>query len=68
MARKFPSIPTIGQSLASLQAAVGAIRGQLTFITGQEQPRIQPLPKGASLEQTVAKLNEVIARLQGTES
>lgn len=68
MSRKFPSIPTIGQSLASLQAAVGAIRGQLTFITGQEQPRIQPLPAGATQEQIAAKVNEVIARLQGTES
>lgn len=68
MSRKFPSIPSMGQNLASLQAAVAAIRGQLTFITGQEQPRIKALDPGASLPEVVAKLNEVIARLQGSDS
>lgn len=64
--RRFPSIPTVGQSPDSVRAAVEAMRGQLTFITGQEQRQVEPLPANATQAELVAKINELIARLQGT--
>lgn len=64
--RRFPSIPTVGQSPESVRSAVEAIRGQLTFITGQEQRQLEPLSPDATQAELVAKINELIARLQGT--
>ena len=64
MARRFNNIPNINtnndkQVLSALGEAVG-------YITGQTQPLVTFLPSTATLAQTIAKLNELMARLQGT--
>jgi hypothetical protein len=63
MTRKVPTIPPVG---ADLGPAVRALAGVVSFITAQQQPVVAPLPTtGATTDQIAAKVNEVIARLQG---
>lgn len=62
--RKFQTVPPYSgandaQVLTSLQNAV-------SYITAQAQPPIQQLATTATTAQIIAKVNEIIARLQGT--
>lgn len=66
MRRRYASIPPVGESPTSMKAAAEAMRGVLTFITAQEQRQIEPLPSTATNAEIIAKVNELIARLQGT--
>ena len=67
MSRRFPSTPAPGSSLESMRVTLSAVRGAVTYITGQEQPQIQPLGSSATNAEVIAKINEIIARLQGSE-
>ncbi len=67
MTRRFQAVPPSGSSLESVAKAVSALRTNVAYITAQSQPEIQPLASNATLAQVIAKLNEVVARLQGTE-
>jgi hypothetical protein len=62
--RKFQNVPpyTGGNADTVLSALVGTV----TYITAQAQPVIQPLAATATTAQIITKINEVIARLQGT--
>lgn len=63
MSKRFSNIsnPTGQNSLVVL----GAVADALGYITGQQQPRIVQLPTTATTADCIAKINEVIARLQG---
>lgn len=41
-----------------------AVKECLEVIMGRRQGRIKPLPAGASTDEIVAKINEIIERLQ----
>lgn len=64
MSRKFQNVPpyTGNNNPQLLRALVDSV----TFITAQAQPVIQPLAPTATTAQAVAKINEIISRLQGT--
>ena len=63
--RKFATVPPYtGKNDA---AVITALAGVVSYITAQAQPVVQPLPNTASLADAVAKINEIIARLQGTQ-
>lgn len=62
--RRFQNIspPSAGNILGSLQALSEAV----TYITAQSQPKIRPLPSTATQADIIAKVNEILDRLQGT--
>lgn len=63
MARRFRAIPAISPSNDdALRAAVDVIG----YITAQTMDKIAPLAATATAAQTVAKVNEILARLQGS--
>lgn len=64
MARKYPSTPQLGTN--NDRAVLASLANTLTYITGQAQPAITPLPTGATTAQIVDKLNELLARIQGS--
>lgn len=64
MTRKVQSVPPLGPGDASLRQTVDSMRGVITYITAQEQSAIAPLAANATTAQIVAKVNEIIARLQ----
>ena len=66
--RKFNAIPPAGASAQSQARTVDAMRDVVTFITGQTQPEIQPVSANPTNAELAAKVNELIARLQGTAS
>lgn len=59
--RKIPSIPTGADA-----QAVMALAKTVQYITGQNAAVIQPLATTATTAQIIAKINEIIARLQGS--
>lgn len=67
MSRKFPSTQAPGSSLESVRQSLASLRSAFAYITGQEQPQIKPLGSSATNAEVIAKINEIIARLQGTE-
>ena len=63
--RKFQTIPPY---TGNNQAAV--LRGLtdvMSYITAQAQPVVQPLATTATTTDVINKVNELIARLQGTQ-
>jgi hypothetical protein len=62
---KKPAIPQVPQGNQPRAAFDQAIKESLEIVTGRRAGRIEPLPAGATTDEIVAKLNEVIARLQG---
>lgn len=62
MARRFQNIPQGGDPAPTLRALVDVVQ----YITAQAQTKISPLSASASTADLVAKVNELIARLQGT--
>jgi len=59
MPRKVPSIPQ-GNGPASVDAMVKVVQ----YVTAQGAPTIQPLATTATTAQIIAKINEIINRLQ----
>ncbi|NVN99290.1 MAG: hypothetical protein HXX17_08200 [Geobacteraceae bacterium] len=63
--RKFANVPPFtGQNDKNVIAALAGVVG---FITAQQQPAISALDTTATTAQIIAKVNEIIARLQGTQ-
>jgi hypothetical protein len=63
--RKFQTVPPYnGNNDAQL---LRALQDVTSYITAQAQPVIQPLATTATTAQIISKVNEIIARLQGTQ-
>lgn len=62
---KKPAIPQVPQGNQPRTAFDQAIKESLEIVTGRRAGRIEPLPAGATTDEIVAKVNEIIARLQG---
>lgn len=60
------SIPTVPRSAlgSDRQPFDTAVKENLDLLLGRQGGTIQALPSGATLAEVVAKLNEIIARLQ----
>jgi len=56
-----PQVPRDGQPRTPFDQAV---KESLEIVTGRRAGRIEPLPAGASTDDVIAKVNEIIARLQ----
>ncbi|MFN3359497.1 MAG: hypothetical protein ACK418_26315 [Pseudomonas sp.] len=56
-----PQVPRDGHPRAPFDQAV---KETLEIVTGRRAGRIEPLPAGASTNDVIAKVNEIIARLQ----
>lgn len=61
--RRFQNVAKV----AGRDPAIDTLADVIGYITGQTQPPIQPLAATASNAEIIAKINEVIARLQGTD-
>jgi hypothetical protein len=63
---KKAAIPTVRTGDSNVDRAIDAIKQNLDVITGQTRgvDKFQPLPANASLSQVIARLNELVARLQ----
>lgn len=61
-----PSIPAVRTGNAALDQTINAIRQNLDQITGRARgdDRLDPLPTSASLADVIARLNEVVRRMQ----
>jgi ABC-type thiamin/hydroxymethylpyrimidine transport system permease subunit len=64
MARRFHHIPRLTGT--NQPEVVGLLVDAVGFMAGQTTNVVAPLPPAATLAEVVAKVNEVIARLQGT--
>ena len=62
---KKPAIPQVPRGDQPRAAFDQSVKETLEIITGRRGGSVQPLPAGASTDQIIAKLNEVIERLQG---
>jgi hypothetical protein len=56
-----PSIFTIQDK--SIAAVIGPMKENIEILTGVREGLINPLPSDATLSEVVAKVNEIIARL-----
>lgn len=59
-----PSIPQVPRPTQPRQGFDAAVKETLETITGRRAGRIEKLPEGATLAEVVAKVNEIIDRLQ----
>ena len=64
MARHFRSTPN--PTASNLLACVSALSDAVGYITAQTQLAIKPLDAAATNDQVIAKINEILVRLQGT--
>jgi hypothetical protein len=65
---KKPSIPSvITISDRSIAAIIGPLKENVEILTGVREGIIAPLPTDATLTTAVAKINEIIARLNAYE-
>lgn len=62
--KRFRNIPNVTGN--NDRAVLDAVSDAVAYITGQQQPVVQPLPTSATLSDCVAKINEILARLQGS--
>lgn len=62
---KKPAIPQVPQGNQPRAAFDQSVKETLEIVTGRRAGRIEPLPAGASTDDVIAKVNEIIARLQG---
>jgi hypothetical protein len=62
--RKFQTVPpfTGSNEAQVLRGLVDVV----SYISAQAQPIVQPLPATATNAQVIAKINEILARMQGT--
>ncbi len=60
------AIPVVSTDRPDLDRALAAIKQNMDAITGQARntTRLQPLPSTASLADVIARVNEIVARLQ----
>jgi hypothetical protein len=60
------AIPVVRTQQPDLDRAMAAIKQNVDAITGQARnsSRLQPLPTTATLADVIARLNEIVARLQ----
>jgi hypothetical protein len=63
--RKFANVPPY--TGRNDQMVIGALAGVVSYITAQAQPAVLPLATTATTADIIAKVNEIIARLQGTQ-
>lgn len=61
--RAIPGVPAPGEDMAR-QRFDAAVKENLEILSGQRGGRIAALPAGATLEDAVAKINEILARMQ----
>lgn len=63
---KKAAVPTLATPDATLGAFASAVKQNLDAITGQARgaKKLAPLPSTATLAQVVARLNELLERLQ----
>lgn len=59
-----PAIPQVPRGGQPREGFDVALKETLEVITGRRGGSVQPLPADASLADVVAKVNEIIARLQ----
>ena len=60
--RRFQNVPQGGEIQSTVRALVDVVQ----YVTAQSQNKIYPLGATATTAEIVAKVNELIARLQGT--
>jgi hypothetical protein len=63
MARKFAYIPPIGN--ANDRQVLTTVADAVSYLTGQTQPQITTLPTTATNAEIIAKLNQILNRIQG---
>lgn len=61
-----PAIPRVAALRPDVDLALGAIKQTLDEITGQARnvDRLEPLATTATLAQVIARMNEIVARMQ----
>jgi hypothetical protein len=61
-----PAIPAVRTGQVELDRALSAVKQSLDAITGQARnaKRMEPLPDSATLSQVVARVNQLVERLQ----
>jgi len=61
-----PAIPAVRTGQVELDRALSAVKQSLDDITGQARnaKRMEPLPDSATLAQVVARVNQLVERLQ----
>lgn len=64
MPRKRYTIPPVG--IGNDREVLRACADTLGSMTGQFQDRIEPLPTTATTADIINKINEILARIQGT--
>jgi hypothetical protein len=64
MSRRVPNIPQPNPK--NLEPTVSALVGVVAYVTAQSQAKILPLPSTASTADIINKINELLARIQGT--
>lgn len=62
--RRFQNVPLPKQD--NLVPTVMALSAAVGYITAQTQPKIASLPPSATTADIINKVNEILARLQGT--
>ncbi|MDO6385576.1 hypothetical protein [Uliginosibacterium sp. 31-12] len=62
---KLSAIPAPGGDLQSIQRSAKVLSQNFEYMTGARGNKIKTLPENASVADIIAKLNEVINRLQG---
>jgi hypothetical protein len=63
MAKKVPTIPPLAGD--NMDSVVRALVGVVSYTAAQQQPAVQLLSPSATLADVIAKLNEIINRVQG---
>lgn len=67
--RKLPPIPDVPRTQdASRSRFDTAVKENLEVVTGRRLSALKLLEEGATLEQVIDKVNELIARLQGSDA
>lgn len=61
--RAIPGVPVPGEAM-SRQRFDAAVKENLEILSGQRGGRIAVLQAGSSLDEVVAKINEILARMQ----
>jgi hypothetical protein len=61
-----PAIPAVRTGQVELDRTLSAVKQSLDAITGQARnaKRMEPLPDSATLAQVVARVNQLVERLQ----
>lgn len=62
---KLAAVPSPGQDVASLQRTARALAQNIEHVTGAKGGRIATLEATASSAEVIAKINELIEKLQG---